>query len=63
MVSIYFCFTGAYIAISGNADMLACAIGMNIMIILNGVGAVCLFQPIAATRSPIARDDEISHPL
>jgi hypothetical protein len=36
---------------------------MNIMIILNGVGAVCLFQPIAATRSLIARDDEISHPL
>ncbi|OSQ37225.1 adenylate/guanylate cyclase domain-containing protein [Thalassospira mesophila] len=56
MATIDFCFTGAYVAISGNADVLGRAIGLNIaiLIILNGVGAACLFRPIAGAITCLA---------
>jgi len=49
MATIDFCFTGAYVAISGNAHVLGRAIGLNILILilLNGIGAAILFRPVA----------------
>ncbi|RCK53800.1 hypothetical protein TH25_04720 [Thalassospira profundimaris] len=48
MATIDFCFTGAYVLISGHSSVLARALMLNIVVLIgvNAVGAALLFRPI-----------------
>ncbi len=60
MATIDFCFTGAYVLISGHSSVLLRAMTLNIVVLIavNALGAVLLFHPIDRAIKSLQSDDK-----